>query len=201
MAYTVNWLTKVITIPKSDTTLDDAGPPELRSLAVDDVWTELHLIQESEDGIPNDDIFIRRAQRTLAGVTYAAELEIINGYTLEFDDASGTDAYQVTITGGNHNISDVKVENLVSLVTNNSAGLVVAAGADAVLDEEIETGLTLRQAIAFMFATAAGESDGTLAAPGFYGWGGVGSGVKRVAASVDANGNRTNTYDGTGIGS
>jgi hypothetical protein len=57
-------------------------------------------------------------------VSYARTLEIINGYTVEFEDGQ----YVARCIGANHNLADVKVLNQVSLVIGNSAGLVVAGG-------------------------------------------------------------------------
>lgn len=124
MAVSIDWATKVITIPKADTTLVDAGPPEIRSYDVDAFRLELNDIQDSEEGIVFDTTHEHTPEKTLSGITYARFVEIINGYTVEFENGS----YTVQLTGANHNIADVQVQNSVGIVVQNSAGLIVLEG-------------------------------------------------------------------------
>lgn len=134
MAVSITWATKVIFVPKADTTLIQASP-EVRKYNVNTFRLELKALEESEEGMP----FIRTHEHTpekiLSGVTYARIVEIINGYTVEFEDGQ----YAVTLEGPNNNLADVKVANQVSLITNNSAGstvpLLPGDIADAVWDE------------------------------------------------------------------
>lgn len=187
MAYSVDWNTLVITIPKADTTLVAAGPPEIRALSINDLWTELHAIQQSEQGIVHLDIFLRRPARTLAGVTYAPELEIINGYTLEFEDGQ----YAVNVIDGNSNVSDVQVRNQVGVNTANSAGFAVAAGAaataEAVWKHLIGT-LTAEQRLALAADVLAGKSSGGRTTPRYRN---VEDTLDRLAGVIDPQGNRT----------
>ena len=90
-----------------------------------------------------DLIFISNASRrthnhstatTLSGATYARQVEVINGYTVEFQ-STGT-PYQVTCVGANHNIGDVKVVNDVSLVIGNSAGLIQVTNGSGVTAQD-----------------------------------------------------------------
>lgn len=122
MAITIDWLTYVINVPKADLTLLQASP-ELRELDLD--WFRLQLkdIEDDEPGIPQPDTHIHLTEVTLAGLTYARIVEILDPYTVEFEDGQ----YTVACVGANHNVSDVKVPNQVSLIVNNAAGLITNA--------------------------------------------------------------------------
>lgn len=119
MAYSVNWATRVISIPKADLVLISASP-EVYELDVIAFWAAIHGIQDGE-GITYDTIMRSNAPLTLAGQTYVRSVEVINGYTVEFEDGQ----YQVNIVGANNNLVDIRVPNQVSMVGNNSAGAVV----------------------------------------------------------------------------
>jgi len=69
---------------------------------------------------------------TLSGVTYARIVEIINGYTIEFENG----IYSVECVGANHNIADVKVVNSVSLIVGNSAGLIQVSSGSGLSSEQ-----------------------------------------------------------------
>lgn len=118
MAISVNWATQVIFVPKADLVLISGTQ---YSWDVDAFRLELKALEASEEGMPFVDTHRHITQYTIAGFTYARAVEIINGYTVEFEDGQ----YTVISSGANHNTADVKVENQVSLVTQNSAGLVV----------------------------------------------------------------------------
>lgn len=120
MALSINWLTRVITVPQADLTLI-AGTRY--RLDVDAFRLALKDLEDSEEGMSMPDTHSHATQRTLSGVTYARQLEIINGYTVTFQDV-GT-PYRVECVGANHNIADVQNTNNVSLVIGNSAGLIV----------------------------------------------------------------------------
>lgn len=63
----------------------------------------------------------------LSGVTYARTIEIINGYTITFEDTGSP--YTVSCVGANHNLADVvNFTSEVSLIVGNSAGLVASEG-------------------------------------------------------------------------
>ena len=82
-------------------------------------------LEDGEPGMPFLDTHNHNTEVTLSGVTYARSVEIINGYTVTFEDGM----YTVVCSGANHNIDDVKTVNQVSLIINNSAGLqVVTSG-------------------------------------------------------------------------
>ncbi len=122
MALSVNWSTLVVFVPQAD--LIPLGGTDYR-LDLEAFRNNLHTLQYSEDGMAFLDIFRRKEPTTLAGIVYAQIIEIINGYTVEFEDG----LYSVNIDG-NSNLAEasVAVLNQVSLRPQNSAGAVVTAG-------------------------------------------------------------------------
>ena len=127
MAYTVDWSTKIVTIPKTDLTLVTASP-EVYQLNVLDFWAEIHDIQDDEAGMSFPAIMQSNPPVTLGSETFARVVSIINGYRIEFEDG----AYQVNLFGANNDIANNRVQNNVSLNTNNSAGLVQSALLDQI---------------------------------------------------------------------
>lgn len=122
MAITIDWGTKIIDVPKADLTLIQPSP-EVRELDVDWFRLELKDLEDDEEGMTFPDTHNHFTEVTLAGLTYARIIEIINGYTVEFEDGQ----YTVNCVGANHNLSDVRVANQVSLIVNNAAGLINSA--------------------------------------------------------------------------
>lgn len=123
MIISINHLTKVIFIPKSSLTLVSGVVYELD---VDEFRLALKDYEDDEAGMTILDTHRHNSIVSLSGVNYAQTFEVINGYTVEFEDGQ----YAVTCTGANHNLADVKVPNQVSLIIGNSAGLVVVQSSD-----------------------------------------------------------------------
>ena len=119
MALSVNWNTKVIFVPKADLTL--VGPGEVYDLDLDEFRLELKSIEAGE-GIPFLDTHRHNTEVTVAGTTLARVVEIINGYTVTFEDGQ----YAVNLVGANSNVADVTNVNQVSVRPQNSAGLIVS---------------------------------------------------------------------------
>lgn len=117
MAVTITWPTKVINIPQSYLTSLGGDVYELDS---DQLRLDLKDLEDAEQGINYLDTHRHNTEVTLAGVTYARTIEIINGYTITFEDGQ----YAVNIVGSNNNIADVTNVNQVSIRSNNSAGLI-----------------------------------------------------------------------------
>jgi len=121
VALSVNWRTKVITIPQSDL---DFVSGTLYGLDTNVFRLALKDIEDSEEGIPFLDTHRHNTEVTVSGVTFARTLEIINGYTVEFEEGQ----YSVLLSGSNNNIFDVAggilVQNQVQIISANSAGLV-----------------------------------------------------------------------------
>jgi len=120
VAIDVDWYTGTITVPKADTTLVSLGPPEIRSFDVAQFKTDLKDLEASTVGQPWTDTHIHRGELVVSGFTYARSVIIIDPYRVEFEDGQ----YVVQLFGANHNIADVNVKNQVSLVVQNSAGLI-----------------------------------------------------------------------------
>lgn len=119
MAISVDWATQIINVEKADTTLVSIGPPEIRELNVDTFRLALKDLEDGEDGMPFADTHNHTAPVTVGGVTLARVVEIINGYTVTFENGS----YAVNLAGANNNIGDVLNLNNVQVRSNNSAGL------------------------------------------------------------------------------
>lgn len=115
----INWGTKVITIPKDYTQLVQSSPSEIRQLDLDVFRLDLKDLEDSEAGMPMLDTHNHVLPITFGGVTLARVIEIINGYTITFEDGQ----YAVNLVGANSNVGDVINVNQVSVRSNNSAGL------------------------------------------------------------------------------
>jgi hypothetical protein len=118
VALTIDWNTKIILVPRADMLLVQSVPTEIRELDIDAFRLELKSIEAGE-GMPFVDTHRHNAPVTVGGVTLARVVEIINGYTITFEDGQ----YAVNLVGANSNISDVTNVNQVSVRSANSAGL------------------------------------------------------------------------------
>lgn len=185
MAVTIDWGTKTINIYQSDLTLISGSLYEL-----DTEWLRLQLkaLEESEEGMTFLDTHRHATEVTISGVTYARFIEIINGYTVQFLPQAH---YTVRLAGSNNNIPDVKVASEVSIVAQNSAGLVVASNMTpaAIWAQELETGFTAEELMKLMAAALAGKLAG--AASTTITIRSVDDSKTRITATVDADGNRT----------
>jgi hypothetical protein len=132
MAISIDWSTKVITVPKADTTLVDSGPPEIRSLDVDAFRLALKDLEDSEVGMIFPDTHKHNTEVVLGGTTYARIVEIINGYTVTFENGS----YIVRLLGANNNILDVTNLNNVQIASQNSAGLQIVTQGSGVTQQD-----------------------------------------------------------------
>lgn len=174
MAISINWTTRVISIPQADLTLVSSG---IYRLDLDDFRQDLNDLQDDVDGIVFPTTHVHTPETTLAGTTFARQVQIINGYTISFEE-NGT-PYAVELRGANSNVADVTNVNggEVSLRVFNTAGLVSGGGggsgatpaqiADAVWDEVLSdhnqvgsTGEALADAAA---GGSGGVADWTLA--------------------------------------
>lgn len=129
MAISINWSTKIITIPQSYLTLVSGSVYELDT---DQFRLDLKSLEDDEVGIPHLDTHRHNTEVVLGGVTYSRFIEIINGYTITFEDGM----YAVNLVGSNNNIADVANVNQVSIRSQNSAGLItVSSGSGLSTDE------------------------------------------------------------------
>ena len=127
MAISVNWPTGVITVPQADLTFISGT---LYELDTDAFRLALKDLEDDVEGQPWPDTHRHNTEVTVAGTTFARVIEIINGYSITFENG----AYTVRLAGSNNNFFDVENgilnQNGVSIIAGNSAGLIVGAGAD-----------------------------------------------------------------------
>lgn len=113
---TVDWESRVINVPLSDLTLISTGvyqhDIDVFRLALKDL--------EDGEGMPYPDTHRHNTAVTISGITIARVFEIINGYTITYEDGQ----YRVVLVGANNNIIEVANVNQVSIVPTNSAGLI-----------------------------------------------------------------------------
>lgn len=143
MAILIDPLTFVIYVPKSDLTLVQSEPSEIRELDLNWFRLALKAYEAAEYGIYLYKTHDHNTEVTLAGLTFARVIEILPPYTVTFEDGQ----YAVNLINANSNVSDRTNVNQVSVRSSNSAGLVVStttvttddvnAIADAVWDELI----------------------------------------------------------------
>jgi len=164
MAISIDWATRVITIPTSFLTYASGpvGVGGTYELDVNAFRLALKAIEESEEGIPFPDTHSHNTEVQLGITTYARVIEIINGYTVEFAETP-FDQYTVICTGANHNLADVKVTNTVSLIIGNAAGLVVVNGTGGastgeILAMPVEGSLDFQGLLQVLLAVMAGKS-------------------------------------------
>ena len=134
MDMSVDWGTKVIYILKLYLDLDVGTIYKLDS---DKLRLDLKDLEDDEEGIAHLDTHQHNPEITIAGVIYAKTIEIINGYSVEFEDGQ----YTVIIEGSNNNFHDVLagilVQNQVQVIPTNAAGLIVNVGGAGATAEEV----------------------------------------------------------------
>lgn len=119
MTISIDWGTRIITIEKADMALIQMVPFEIRELSLNDFRMSLKALESSTEGIPHLDTHRHNTQVSLGGLTLARTIEIINGFTITFENGN----YAVNAVGANSNLADVLNLNNVSLRSFNSAGL------------------------------------------------------------------------------
>jgi hypothetical protein len=120
MAITIDPMMHVILVPRADLDLLQSAP-EVRKLDLNWFRLQLRALEDNQ----SYNICMLKTHRhntevTLSGLVYARIVEVLAPYTVEFEDGQ----YAVNCIGANHNLSDVKVANQVSLIVNNAAGLI-----------------------------------------------------------------------------
>ena len=86
---------------------------------------KLKDLEDDEAGMPFLMTHRHNTEVTVAGITLPRVVEMINGYTVTFEDGQ----YAVNLVGANSNVADVVNVNQVSIRPQNSAGLIVYSGA------------------------------------------------------------------------
>lgn len=113
----IDFDTKIISVPQSYLTFISGT---LYELDTETFRTDILALMDDTEGIVFEDTHIHNTEVVLGGVTFARFIEFINGYTITFEDGM----YRVRLVGSNNNISDVTNLNSVSILSQNSAGLV-----------------------------------------------------------------------------
>ena len=133
MALSVTWGTKVINVLQADLTPISGT---LYELDTDQFRKDLKALEDGEDGMPFPDTHQHNTEVTVAGVTYARFIEIINGYSITFEDGQ----YSVRLVGSNNNFFDVENgilnQNQVQIIPGNSAGLIAVSSGSGLSTEE-----------------------------------------------------------------
>jgi hypothetical protein len=125
VAYSVDWDTKVISVPSTDLVLVTGSQYRLSLSAF---HKEIRRLEwELNEGLSQPQILDHTNPKTIAGVTYAPFDEVINGYTVTFTGG----IQRVDLVDSNNNIVDVLNYNGVSVVPSNSGGLIIGQGADS----------------------------------------------------------------------
>ena len=132
----INHLTFVITIPKSDTVFVETNAEtgyEIRTYDEYAFMREVGAYLDTEDGIVLDDVFAHFTTQILSGVEYARLFKVVPPYTITVEDG----AYQVKLGGGtNTNFIDVLNPNNVSVIPDNSAGKQVITSGSGVTEQD-----------------------------------------------------------------
>jgi hypothetical protein len=184
----IDWRTRVIYVPKTYLTLVSGT---LYELDTDALRLTLKGIEDDSDGMAFPDTHRRNAPLTVAGVTLAQTIEIINGYSIMFEDG----LYSVRLAGSNNNLFDISagilVQNTVQVIPTNTGGLVVAGNTtpESLWARQVEAGFTAEELMRLMAAALAGKISG--AATTEVSIRDVTDTKDRIVATVDADGNRS----------
>lgn len=181
MAISINHSTLVITIPQSFLTLVSGS---LYQLDVNALRLALKDLEDDAVNMDLPDTHRHSTQVTLSGVVYARVVEIINGFTVTFEDGQ----YAVRCVGANHNLADVKNLNQVSLIIGNSAGLINGQASDF-WGYSLEAGYTADQIVRLMASVLMGKVSG--AGSGVETFRNLNDTANRVVSTNDIDGNRT----------
>ena len=128
MEISINWGDRIIHVPKSY--LTSTPNPDVFNLDTDAFRLDLKGLEDSEFGMSYPDTHRHNTEVLLSGVIYARVIEIINGFTITFENG----LYAINFYGSNNNYADVTNVNYVSIRPNNAAGLIVDPGVAESLD-------------------------------------------------------------------
>jgi hypothetical protein len=119
MAISIDYATNIIFVPRADLVLLQSVPSFIYQMNLEWFYRQVTDLQDDEAGSPYLTAVENTAPVNVGGVTLARVIQVINGYSVEFEDGQ----YAVNLTGANTNVQDVAVVNQVSIRPNNSAGL------------------------------------------------------------------------------
>jgi len=192
MAVSVNWITGEIFVPRADMPIIQVSP-EVRQLDTAQFWLDLKDLEATVDGIPWPDTQQNFPSYTISGFTYAQAFLIIDPYFVTFEDGQ----YAVALAGTNNNILDKATSNQVSILSQNSGGLIEGSITLADLENIVmENGETLAEQIRLIRANAAGKIN--QAGDGSYAIRDAADSKDRIVGDDSANGGRDiSSTDGT----
>jgi len=119
MAISIDYATSIIFVPRADLVEIQNTPSFVYQLNLEWFYREVTDLQDDQSGSPYVDAAYNTAPVNVGGVLLARVIQIINGFSVEFEDGQ----YAVNLTGANTNLQDVAIVNQVSIRPNNSAGL------------------------------------------------------------------------------
>jgi hypothetical protein len=129
MTVTIDETTQVITVEQTDLTFVTGT---LYELDTNVYRLAVGALLASERYMWMDPAFNHNGEVSVAGTTFARIIEQTNGYSLTFENLT----YSVRLAGSNNNLFDIENgilnQNLVQVIAQNSAGLVVVSDADNV---------------------------------------------------------------------
>ncbi len=198
MTISIDWNTKIINVPQAD--LTPLGGANYR-LDINTFRLALKDIEDSEEGITFLATHNHNQPVNVGGFTLARVVEIINGYTVTFQDVGSP--YVVELYGANSNILDVTNLNQVSVRAQNSAGLIEVSTsggpsltAGQVWAYVLENGVSAEEMMRVFLSVLAGKVSG--AGTGVESFRSNADDKDRVVSVTDSNGNRTAVIvDGT----
>ena len=132
MSLSIDWPTKVITVPKAYMSVIQTNPYYIYKLEINQFHLDLRTEEVTDQGIINLATHNHSTIVTLGGTTFARLVEVINGYTITFEDGQ----HAVSVEGGNTNIADVLNLNQVSVRTANTAGLIQVTSGSGVTEQD-----------------------------------------------------------------
>ena len=116
----VDWANRVIFVPREWMDLVQQYPTEIRRLNTNDFRRALKDAEDDPVGMHFPDTHRHNTTVLLGGIEYARIIEILDPYTITFEDGQ----YAVQLSGSNNNIGDRINVNNVSVRSANSAGLI-----------------------------------------------------------------------------
>jgi hypothetical protein len=124
MAISVDHNTYVITVGKvngeAGMSLVQSIPTEIWQLDINQFRLALKDWEDSEAAMAEPDTHRHNTEVSLGGLTFARVVEILDPYTVLFEDGQ----YAINFVGANTNLADLTIVNQVSVRPNNSAGLI-----------------------------------------------------------------------------
>lgn len=126
MAISIDFATKIITVPQADCILVSGNLYRLPTKTV--FRAQVIALAAAEEGVVFPPPIDHNADYTVFGVTYAPKVEVINGYSVTFTPDT---AWSVLLEESNNNIADIEAgilnPNNVTVIPNNSGGLILAS--------------------------------------------------------------------------